>query len=65
MNLKGPHRAVGLYGHRTIQHLLVFAESKKRTRDEMRGTQVRWLEAALRCGCSVADFQVVEWELAT
>ncbi len=29
----------------------------------MRGTQVRWLEAALRCGCALEDFLVVEWEL--
>ncbi len=42
---------------------LVFAESKKQKKDRMRGTQLRWLEAALRCGCSVEDFLVVEWEL--
>ena len=42
---------------------LVFAESKKRKKDAMRGTQVRWLEAALRCGCALEDFLVVEWEL--
>lgn len=40
---------------------LVFAESKKRKKDAMRGTQLRWLEAALKCGCSVEDFVVVEW----
>ena len=46
-------------------HRLVFAESKKRSRDRLRGTQLRWLEAALRCGCSVEDFLVVEWGLGT
>ena len=42
---------------------LVFAESKKRKKDAMRGTQLRWLETALRCGCALEDFLVVEWEL--
>ncbi len=42
---------------------LVFAESKKRKKDSMRETQLRWLEAALRCGCALEDFLVVEWEL--
>lgn len=40
---------------------LVFAESKKRSKDTMRGTQLRWLEAALKCGMRVEDFVVVEW----
>jgi hypothetical protein len=44
---------------------LVFAESKKAKNDRMRGTQLKWLEAALRCGCSVEDFLVVEWGLGT
>ncbi|MBL7945763.1 MAG: hypothetical protein JNN32_06820 [Flavobacteriales bacterium] len=43
---------------------LVFAESKKRKKDAMRGTQLRWLEAALKCGCSVEDFVVVEWDVS-
>jgi hypothetical protein len=42
---------------------LVFAESKKQKKDRMRGTQLRWLEAALRCGCAVDDFLIVEWSL--
>ena len=42
---------------------LVFAESKKRKKDRMRDTQLRCLEAALRCVCSVEDVLVVEWEL--
>lgn len=43
---------------------LVFAESKKRRKDRLRGTQLRWLEAALRCGLQVEDFLVVEWSIA-
>lgn len=43
---------------------LVFAESKKAKHDRMRGTQLRWLEAAMKCGCAVEDFQIVEWALA-
>ena len=42
---------------------LVFAESKRRKKDSMRGTQIRWFEAALSCGCAVEDFLVVEWSL--
>ncbi len=40
---------------------LVFAEAKKAKHDRIRETQVRWLEAALQCGMSTADFLVVEW----
>lgn len=40
---------------------LIFAESKKQRKDRIRGTQVRWLEAALRCGLKPEDFLVVEW----
>ncbi len=43
---------------------LVFAESKRKGKDRIRGTQVRWMEAAMRCGCPVDDFVVVEWGLA-
>jgi len=46
-------------------HRLVFAESKRQKKDRMRGTQLRWLEAALRCGCGVEDFLVVEWGLGS
>ncbi len=42
---------------------LVFAESKRAKRDRLRNTQVRWLEAAMGCGCGVEDFVVVEWAL--
>ena len=42
---------------------LVFAESKKHKKDRIRGTQLRWLEAALTCGMRVEDFVVVEWDV--
>lgn len=42
---------------------LVFAESKKQKKDRLRGTQLRWLEAALKCGMAVEDFLVAEWRL--
>lgn len=42
---------------------LVFAESKKQKKDRMRSTQLRWMEAALKCGMRVEDFLVVEWSL--
>jgi len=41
--------------------LLVFAESKKHKKDRIRGTQLRWLDAALKCGMREEDFLVVEW----
>jgi hypothetical protein len=43
---------------------LVFAESKRAKRDRLRGTQLRWLGAAIRCGLCTEDFLVVEWALA-
>lgn len=43
---------------------LVFAEAKLSKKDRIRGTQLQWLEAALKCGFGVEDFLVVEWSLA-
>jgi len=40
---------------------LVFAEGKRNKKDRMRDTQLRWLQSALRCGCELEDFLVVEW----
>ena len=42
---------------------VVFAEAKLSKKDRIRDTQLRWLEAALQCGCSVEDFLVVEWAI--
>ena len=43
---------------------LIFVEAKLSKKDRMRPTQLRWLEAALKCGCAVEDFLVVEWTLS-
>lgn len=40
---------------------LVFAESKRQKKDRLRGTQLRWVEAAHRCGMGMEDFLLVEW----
>jgi hypothetical protein len=42
---------------------LLFVESKRRGKDRIRPTQVRWLEAALGCGMRMEEYVVVEWEL--
>ena len=42
---------------------VVFAESKRKKRDRIRKTQVRWLEAALAHGISPFQLLVVEWSL--
>ena len=41
---------------------LVFAQSKKAGKDNLRSTQLRWVEAAMRCGVSAEEFLVVEWD---
>jgi hypothetical protein len=41
----------------------VFAESKRRTRDRIRETQLRWLEAALDVGVPLESFLLVEWSM--
>lgn len=43
---------------------LVFAESKKRKKDALRGTQLQWLDVALQCGMVLDELVVVEWSLA-
>lgn len=41
--------------------LIMFAESKRASKDHIRDTQLRWLEAALRVGLEPSSFLVVEW----
>jgi len=41
---------------------IVFDKSKKLKKDRMRGTQLRWLQAALQCGCGIEEFVVVGWD---
>lgn len=43
---------------------LVFAESKRASKDSIRDTQIRWLEAALRSGLDPSSFLVVEWSFS-
>ena len=42
---------------------ILFAESKCASRDRIRLTQLRWLEAALTAGLSPDSFLVVEWSV--
>lgn len=41
---------------------LLFVELKRKGKDAIRETQVRWLEASLAAGISPKDFLFVEWE---
>lgn len=43
---------------------LVFAESKRSSKDSIRDTQLRWLEAALRSGLEPSSLLVVEWSFS-
>jgi hypothetical protein len=43
---------------------VLFAESKRRSRDAIRAAQVRWLAAALQSGFRADNFLVVEWSAA-
>ena len=40
---------------------VVFAESKRRSKDEIRPTQLAWLETAMRAGLDASSFLIVEW----
>jgi hypothetical protein len=40
---------------------VVFAESKRRSKDEIRQTQLTWLEAAMQTGLDASAFLIVEW----
>lgn len=44
--------------------LVLFAESKRASKDHIRDTQLRWLEAALRVGLEPVSFLTVEWSFA-
>lgn len=41
----------------------LFAESKRKGRDRIRTSQLRWLQAALQTGLPITSFRIVEWEL--
>lgn len=40
---------------------VLFAETKRRSKDRIRATQLRWLEAALALGLETSSFLIVEW----
>jgi hypothetical protein len=43
------------------ENLVVFAESKRKSKDEIRQTQLAWLEAAMQTGLDASAFLIVEW----
>jgi hypothetical protein len=43
------------------EDFVLFAESKRASKDHIRDTQLRWLEAALRIGLDPSSLLVVEW----
>ncbi len=42
---------------------LLFAEAKRRGRDQFRDSQRQWLEAAIKLGLPLTSFLVVEWSI--
>lgn len=42
---------------------IIFAESKRLSKDKIRETQIKWLEAALDDGLKKDSFLIVEWSL--
>ncbi len=40
---------------------VVFAESKRKSKDQIRATQLAWLEAAMQAGLDASSFLIVEW----
>ena len=46
------------------EEVRLFAESKRKGYDRIRGTQRRWLEAAIECGLPLTSFLIVEWSVA-
>jgi hypothetical protein len=43
---------------------VLFAESKRKSKDKIRETQLRWLEAAIRTGLEPGSFLIVEWSFS-
>ena len=42
--------------------LIIFAESKRSNKDNIRNSQVNWLAAGLKCGLSKDNFLLVQWD---
>ena len=45
------------------KEMVVFAELKRRKKDRMQQTQLKWLAAALQVGLKPENFLLVEWDL--
>lgn len=43
---------------------IVFAESKRIKKDNIRSTQTNWLASALKCGLHPNNFLVVQWDIS-
>jgi hypothetical protein len=43
---------------------IIFAESKRLSKDKIRETQIKWLETALTYGLKEKSFLIVEWSLS-
>jgi hypothetical protein len=43
---------------------VIFAEAKRRKKDKITISQIRWLKAALNYGLETDSFLIVEWDLA-
>jgi hypothetical protein len=41
---------------------ILFIESKRYKKDSVRGTQLKWLHAALKSGFEAANFLIVQWD---
>lgn len=59
---KTPHGCFDVFSWKGDR--VLFAESKQAGQDQIRDTQVHWLESALRCGLTPESFLVVEWSFA-
>lgn len=44
---------------------IIFAESKRKQKDNIRQTQINWLEAGLKFGLKPENFLVVQWDFRT
>lgn len=40
---------------------IIFAEAKRQSKDKIRTTQIKWLEAAFKSGLNQDSFLIVEW----
>jgi len=39
----------------------VFYECKRKNKDSLRGSQLNWIESALKCGLNLKNFVILEW----